>query len=231
MSAAAPSSPLLLHGLGPSVATGLGLGLVLPLAGARGNDAYAPLPSADALATRAMEVGAATTAAELAATTGRAVATLWPHPPARFSTFALPDWAVAIVTPNLPAIDDSASFLGKQLIGKAAATFAARAVATTEALREDRLDLLAFALDDGSLADLIGASLPGLQPALAAARATGLPVGISRFRGRRCVAVFHPDKTLTATAATAAAERFAAHALSCEVTLTRFARCQPELLP
>lgn len=211
--------------------TGLGLGLVLPLAGAGGADACAPLPTAETLAKRAMEVGAAAAAEELAATTGRAVATLWPHRPARFSAFALPDWTVAIVTPDHSSSDDGAAFLGKQLIGKAAATFAARAVGTTEALREGRLDLLAFALDDGSLADLIGATLPGLQPALAAARETGLPAGVSRFRGRRCVVAFHPDAALAAPAAAAAAERFAAHALSCEVTLTRFARCQPELLP
>ena len=37
--------------------------------------------------------GALEAAAQTALQTGVGVVLLWPHPPARFSTFALPDWA------------------------------------------------------------------------------------------------------------------------------------------
>lgn len=184
------------------------------------------------MAARAVEVGAQTAAAEAALQSGMAVATLWPHRPARFTTFALPAWSVAVIAPDHPAAAaEPTAFLGRTLIGKAAATFAARAVATTEALREGDLELLQFALDDSALNDLLGAALPGLQPALLAARSAGLPAGLTRFRGRLSIVVLHPDPATVAAAAEAAADRFAAHALSCEVTLTRFARCQPEPQP
>lgn len=222
-----PSYDSLLCGLGPSVACGMGHGLMLPLArGAATTELREPFPQDDAMAAA---LGALDAAAQTALQTGRGVLLLWPHPPACFSTFALPDWAIAVVTPELPeAASEASAFLGKTLIGKAAATFASRAVAVTEGLRTGSLDLLRFALDDGSLTDLLGASIPGLQPALAAARDTGAAAGLSRCRGRRCIVALHPDADRAAAAAAAAAERWEAHAISCEVTLTRFVRCQPE---
>ncbi len=225
-----PSYESILVGLGPSVVCGMGHGLTLPLA-VEPQPASLAAPVADeaGMAALSATLGALEAAAQTALQTGRGVTVLWPHPPARFSTFALPDWAVAIVTPALPeASSDASAFLGKTLIGKAAATFASRAVAVTEGLRSGSLDLLRFALEDGPLTDLLGAGIPGLQPALAAARDAGAAAGLSRFRGRRCIVALHPDAHSAAAAAAAAAARFEAHALSCEVILTRFARCQPE---
>lgn len=208
----------------------MGHGLMLPLAMEPAQPSVAaPVPDETAMAAPAASLGALDAAAEMAVQTGRGVVVLWPYPPVRFSTFALPDWTVALVTPALPeSASEASAFLGKTLIGKAAATFASRAVAVTEGLRTGSLDLLRFALDDGSLTDLLGAGIPGLQPALSAARDTGAAAGLSRFGGRRCIVALHPDADLAAAAATAAAARFQAHTLSCEVTLTRFARCQPE---
>ncbi len=225
-----PAYQRLLCGLGPSVACGMGHGLMLPLAmEPEAASLAAPVPDEAGMAPPAAGLGALDAAAEIAVQTGRGVVVLWPYPPVRFSTFALPDWAVALVTPALPeSASEASAFLGKTLIGKAAATFASRAVAVTEGLRTGSLDLLGFALDDGSLTDLLGAGIPGLQPALAAARDTGAPAGLSRFGGRRCIVALHPDADLAAAAATAAVARFHAHSISCEVTLTRFARCQPE---
>jgi len=225
-----PSHDSLLYGLGPSVACGLGHGLMLPLAREAATTTLGePLPQDDAMAAMAAALGALEAAAQTALQTGLGVVLLWPHPPARFSTFTLPDWAVAVVTPELPeGASEASAFLGKTLIGKAAATFASRAVAVTEGLRTGSLDLLRFALDDGSLHDLLGAGIPGLQPALAAAREEGAAAGISRFRGRRCIVALHPDADRAAAAAAAAAERSQSHTISCEVTLTRFARRQPE---
>ena len=225
-----PAYQRLLCGLGPSVACGMGHGLMLPLAMEPGPASLVP-PVADeaGLAAPAASLGALDAAAEIAVQTGRGVVVLWPYPPVRFSTFELPDWAVAVVTPALSeAASEASAFLGKTLIGKAAATFASRAVAVTEGLRSGNLDLLGFALDDGSLTDLLGAGIPGLQPTLAAARDTGAPAGLSRFGGHRCIVALHPDADLVAAAAAAAVARFQAHSISCEVTLTRFARCQPE---
>ena len=220
----------LLFGLGPSVACGLGHGLFLPLETTRKTEANAAsLPQDDAMTALAATLGVLDAAAETALQTGRGVVMLWPHPPARFSSFALPDWAVAVVTPELPeGASEASAFLGKTLIGKAAATFASRAVAVTEVLRTGSLDLLRFALDDGSLNDLLGAGIAGLQPALAAAREEGAAAGLSRLRGRRCIVALHPDANRAAAAAAAAAARWEAHTISCEVILTRFARCQPE---
>jgi hypothetical protein len=203
---------------------------MLPLAPEAARTAlFEPLPQDDAMAALAAVRGALEAAAQTALQTGVGVVLLWPHPPARFSTFALPDWAVAIVTPALPeGASEASAFLGKTLIGKAAATFASRAVAVTEGLRSGSLDLLRFALDDGALTDLLGAGIPGLQPALAAARNAGAAAGLSRFRGRRCIVALHPDADRAAAAAAAAAARFEAHSISCEVTPTRFARRQPE---
>ena len=230
MTQTTPSYDSLLCGLGPSVACGLGHGLMLPLAREAATTALGePRPQNDAMAALAAELGALEAAAQTALQTGLGVVLLWPHPPARFSTFTLPDWAVAVVTPELPeSASEASAFLGKTLIGKAAATFASRAVSVTEALRSGSLDLLRFALDDGSLHDLLGAGIPGLQPALEAARNTGAAAGLSRFRGRRCIVALHPDADRAAAAAAAAAERWEAHTISCEVTLTRFARRQPE---
>lgn len=230
MTQTTPSYDSLLCGLGPSVACGVGHGLMLPLA-MEPEPASLAAPVADeaGMAALSATLGALEAAAQTALQTGLGVVLLWPHPPARFSTFSLPDWAVAVVTPELPeGASEASAFLGKTLIGKAAATFASRAVAVTEALRSGSLDLLRFALDDGSLHDLLGAGIPGLQPALEAAREEGAAAGLSRFRGRRCIVALHPDAHRAAAAAAAAAARFQAHALSCEVTLTRFARCQPE---
>ena len=230
MTQTTPSYDSLLCGLGPSVACGMGHGLMLPLA-VEPQPAFlaAPVPDDAGMAALSATLGALEAAAQTALQTGRGVTVLWPHPPARFSTFDLPDWAVAVITPELPeAASEASAFLGKTLIGKAAATFASRAVAVTEGLRTSSLDLLRFALDDGSLTDLLGAGIPGLQPALAAARDAGTPAGLSRFRGRRCIVALHPDADLAAAAAAAAAARWEAHSISCEVTLTRFARCQPE---
>lgn len=208
----------------------MGHALMLPLATEPAHPSLAaPDPHEEGMAALADRLGALDAAAETAVQTGRGVVVLWPYPPTRFSTFALPDWAVAVVTPALPkAASEASAFLGKTLIGKAAATLASRAVAVTEALRSGSLNLLGFALDDGSLNDLLGAGIPGLQPALAAARDTGAPAGLSRFGGRRCIVTLHPDADRAAAAAAAAAARFQAHALFCEVTVTRFARCQPE---
>jgi homoserine kinase len=208
----------------------MGHGLMLPLAMEPDPGSLAaPVPDDAGLAAPAASLGALDAAAEIALQTGRGVVVLWPYPPVRFSTFALPDWAVALVTPALPeSASEASAFLGKTLIGKAAATFASRAVAVTEGLRTGSLDLLSFALDDGSLTDLLGAGIPGLQPALAAAREEGTAAGLSRFRGRRCIVALHPDADRAAAAAAAAAERWEAHSIPCEVTLTRFARRQPE---
>lgn len=230
MTHAAPSHDSLLYGLGPSIACGLGHGLMLPLAlEAAPTALLQPLPQDDAMAALAAVHGALEAAAQTAVQTGLGVVLLWPHPPARFSAFPLPDWAVAVVTPELPeGASEASAFLGKTLIGKAAATFASRAVAVTEGLRTGSLDLLRFALDDGSLHDLLGAGIPGLQPVLAAAREEGAAAGLSRLHGRRCIVALHPDADRAAAAAAAAAERWEAHTISCEVTLTRFARRQPE---
>ena len=230
MTQTTPSYDSLLCGLGPSVACGMGHGLMLPLA-VEPQPAFlaAPVPDDAGMAALSATLGALEAAAQTALQTGRGVTVLWPHPPARFSTFDLPDWAVAVITPELPeAASEASAFLGKTLIGKAAATFASRAVAVTEGLRTSSLDLLRFALDDGSLTDLLGAGIPGLQPALAAAREEGAAAGLSRFRGRRCIVALHPDAHSAAAAAAAAAARWEAHSITCEVTLTRFARCQPE---
>lgn len=230
MTHATPAYQRLLFGLGPSVACGMGHGLMLPLAMQPQPDSLAaPVADEAGMAAPAASLGALDAAAEIAFQTGRGVVVLWPYPPVRFSTFALPDWAVALVTPALPeSASEASAFLGKTLIGKAAATFASRAVAVTEGLRTGSLDLLGFALDDGSLTDLLGTGIPGLQPALSAARDTGAAAGLSRFGGRRCIVALHTDADLAAAAATAAAARFHAHSIPCEVTLTRFARCQPE---
>lgn len=194
---------------------------MLPL---RGEASEQPTSEADATGfpEAAAERGLLDAAIALADASSQAVVTLWPHPPARASLLALPDWAVAVVVPAFEDPGDPASaFLHRNMHGKAVATFAARAVAVTEALRTADLALLRFALEDRPLVDLLGARIPGLQPALHAAREHGVAAALSRIDGRPCIAVLHPETDTAATAAEAVTERLMAHALRSTTLLTR----------